>query len=224
MSYDGLRPPARLLTAVTAVAVAVAILAELRLWDAWRNTDPDYRGLNLFSYFTVQSNLIAAVTLLIGAYTLLTRTRLGRWFSLLRGAAVLYMLVTGLVYALLLQHNPDAHAALGFNLGNFMLHQFVPVFMVAQWLWWRPAHRITGRQSLLWLAFPVVWLGYTFLHAAIGGWYPYPFLDPSLAGGAWGVAAYVAGITAGFVLLGFAVAWVSRWRHQPAVAGSLERL
>jgi hypothetical protein len=51
---------------------------------------------NFFSFFTIQSNILAALVLLLGAR------------PFVRGAAVLYMCVTGLVYATLLSGLEEA--------------------------------------------------------------------------------------------------------------------
>ncbi len=197
---------------ITLLGIAVLIIFAVAPWDAWRNTDPNYYGWNLYSYFTVQSNLIAVITYVIAAIALMKRKAPGRWFSYLRGGAVLYMLVTGIVYVLLLQNNPHVHSALGFDWKNFVLHQAGPIFIITWWLLWPSHYQISARAAGWWLIFPVVWLIYTFIRAEAINWYPYPFLDPSLAGGAGGVTLYVTGITISFIILSQFVAWISRAR------------
>ncbi|HEX6462521.1 MAG TPA: Pr6Pr family membrane protein [Candidatus Saccharimonadales bacterium] len=194
------------------LALAVLILYAVAPWDAWRNVDPNYHGWNLYSYFTIQSNLIAAIAYIIAAIALMGQRAPGRWFSYLRGGAVLYMLVTGIVYVLLLQNNPEVHRVLGFSWKNFILHQAGPIFIITWWLLWPSRFQISARAAWWWLIFPAVWLIYTFVRASLTGWYPYPFLDPNLAGGTIGVTLYVSGIAAGFILLSQFVAWMSRAR------------
>lgn len=57
--------------------------------------------VNFFSYFTIQSNLLAAAVLLWGAFKPVSQGQQPNW-SLIRGAAVLYLSITGVVYELLL--------------------------------------------------------------------------------------------------------------------------
>lgn len=95
---------------------------------------------------------------------------------------------------------------------NFVLHQFGPLFIVFWWLLWPSEKAVSPRRALLWLIFPVLWLIYTFIRAAVIDWYPYPFLNPDKVGGYGGVALYVIGITLGFVLLSQLLAWISRAR------------
>jgi len=45
-----------------------------------------------------------------------------------------------------------------------------------------PRERIPVRTSLVWLAFPLLYLVYSLVRGPIVEWYPYPFLDPRSAG------------------------------------------
>ena len=54
--------------------------------------------VNFFSFFTIESNLLAIVVLLIGGAG---DPQSERW-AYVRGAATLYMVITGIVYAALL--------------------------------------------------------------------------------------------------------------------------
>lgn len=187
----------------------------IRPWTAWSAERlPDYYGWNLFSYFTVESNLIAAVVFVLAAIAIIRQKPFGDWFRYLRGGAVLYMLVTGIVYALLLQNNPDANPSLGFSWDNFVLHQLGPIFIIAWWLLWPSAKAISSREAWWWLVFPIVWIIYTLIRASVADWYPYPFLNPDMTGGFGGVALYVIGITIGFIALSQLLAWVSRERSK----------
>jgi hypothetical protein len=144
--------------------------------------------VNYFSYFTIDSNLIAAAVLLVGAAGL-PATRTPGWV-LVRGAAVVYMSVTGIVFTLLLS-NTDVDTAIPWV--NTVVHELIPLVMVADWLLDPPATRLTLRQGLLWLSFPIVWIVYTMIRGALVDRYPYPFLDPANGGYAT-VAVYCVGI------------------------------
>lgn len=201
------------INAVILIIMAVLTIDAIKPQNAW-NVDPNaYNyGWNRFSFFTVQSNFIAAATYLIAAMAILSRKKMGAWFRYLRGGATLYMMVTGIVFALLLRNaavNPDPGH---FNWSNFMLHEFGPSFITVWWLLWPSRLPVTARGSLLWLIFPFLWIIYTFIRASLTGWYPYPFLDPIQSGGTLGVSLYVAGITVFFFILSQLLAWVSRAR------------
>ncbi len=200
-----------------ALAGAIIIAQIMTYTAAVAAHNRDFTGLNFFSYFTIQSNIYCAIMLIMGAALIASNRPYGPWFTFLRGGMVINMAITGLVYALLLQHASDAHAGLQFNWMNFVAHQLGPVFVAVEWVIWAPRYQISWTQSFLWLIYPVVWLIYTFIHAAVTGWYPYPFLDPSLVGRG-GVVMYVIGITIGFIIIASIVAWVSRRRSKLAAA------
>lgn len=202
------------LNAVVLIIMAVVTLGAIEPWTAW-DGDPTSHGFgwNRFSYFTIQSNFIAMVTYLSAAIAILRKKQLVTWFRYLRGAAVLYMMVTGIVFAVLLKDtalNPDPNH---FNWANFILHEFGPFFITVWWLLWPSRRSITPIKAFYWLVFPLLWVIYTFIRAAITGWYPYPFLDPVSAGGTAGVMAYVCGLTVFFVVLCQLLAWISRARE-----------
>jgi hypothetical protein len=144
--------------------------------------------ISYFSYFTIDSNLIAAAVLLIGAAR--WRSEPSPTFDLVRGAAVVYVSVTGIVFTLLLS-NTDVDTAIPWV--NSVVHQLMPIVIVADWLLDPPAQRLTTRQGLLWLTFPFAWLAYTLVRGSLTGLYPYPFLDPA-NGGYQSVAVYIVAI------------------------------
>ncbi|TWF42944.1 hypothetical protein FHW36_102706 [Chitinophaga polysaccharea] len=200
------------LNAVILIIMAIVTLDASSFWTAWEGNPafPGY-GWNRFSYFTLQSNFIATATYLIAAAAILQKKELGEWFKYLRGGAVLYMMVTGIVFAVLLRNTPldPGH----FSWGDFILHEFGPIFITVWWLLWPSRKPITAAKAFYLLIFPLLWVIYTFIRASITGWYPYPFLDPATAGGASGVTTYVCGLTVFFIMLSQLLAWISRARE-----------
>lgn len=149
-----------------------------------------FRPADHFSYFTVLSNVFAAVVALLGVFNPVS--------AQIRGAAVLYMGTTGIVYWLLLRGIDVQTPAYA----NWVLHTIVPILVVAEWLL---APERT-RRAWLWLSFPLAYLVYTLVRGPIVGWYPYPFMDPRTNGyGAVFLNCLV--VTVVFVALAFAVSW-----------------
>jgi hypothetical protein len=201
------------INAIVLITMAILTIFAISPWNAWRGEPTSHGyGWNRFSYFTVQSNFIATATYIIAAWAIVSRKQLGTWFRYLRGAAVLYMIVTGAVYALLLQHTEVNPNPGHFNWNNFILHQCGPFFITVWWLLWPSKLPITSRESFLWLIFPILWTIYTFIRASFTHWYPYPFLDPDQAGGIYGVSLYIIVIAIGFLILSQLLAWISRAR------------
>jgi hypothetical protein len=159
-----------------------------------------FNALNFFSFFTILSNLLAMTVLLEGG----RRQLAGEppLSDMWRGAAVVYMAVTYIVFAVLLrdlQEELQTHVAWV----DSVLHRVAPIVLMADWLIEPPHQPIPFRRALVWLGFPLAWLAFTLVRGAIDGRYPYPFLDPA-NGGYGAVALYCVGI---FVLF-LAVVWV----------------
>jgi hypothetical protein len=152
--------------------------------------------VNYFSYFTIDSNLIATGVLIAAA---LNRDRASTpRLDLVRGGAVVYMSITGIVFTLLLS-NTDVDTAIPWV--NSVVHELMPLVMLADWLITPPAARLRLRHGLLWLSFPLVWIVYTIIRGAIVNLYPYPFLNPA-NGGYASVAVYCVAILIAMLVVG----------------------
>lgn len=186
---------------VTVAAIIVAIGGQLM----HTSTLPTFRPVNFFSYFTIQSNIIAAVVLLL---SMLPR-RKAPWVDIARGAATFYMAITGIVFTLLLA-NTEVDLTLPWV--DAILHKIVPIVVVLDWLLDPPQTRLHLRYVAWWMVYPLVWLAYTLVRGPFVAWYPYPFVDPRLAGGYGRVAVYAAGIALGGGLLAGLLAVVAMAR------------
>ncbi|MEU0546016.1 Pr6Pr family membrane protein [Nocardia sp. NPDC005978] len=133
--------------------------------------DPAYSVANYFSYFTILSNVIGVVVLLVGAL----RDPGDRRWQVVRGAATLYLVITGIVYALLLA---DIDVQLQEQWLNTYLHRIMPLVLLIDWLLVPAAITLSARLIGNWLVFPIVYGVYTLIRGPIVDWYPYPFIDP----------------------------------------------
>lgn len=194
----------RIYRALFAMLALVAIA-----WQFSRGgTGPGARAANFFSYFTIEGNLFAAVVFLWGASGDADR-RPASVVSLVRGAAVLYMSVTGVVYGLLLDgYQQELQTTLPWV--NTVVHQVMPLVLVADWLLDPPRGRLTVRRALIWLAYPLLYAAYSLIRGPIADWYPYPFLDPDRVGGYGVVALYCVGIALGTLLFAWLVVIAGR--------------
>ena len=223
----------RVLFIILRVAVAAAVVAAvvgqiLVSLDFWRErgvTNIGSNVVNFFSFFTVESNIAAAVVLLVGAgLAIAGRTTDPAWFAVARASVATYMVVTGIVYNLLLR---GIELPQGSTLGwsNEVLHVVVPVFLLLDWIF--APGRIPLGAKRIWpiLVFPVVWVLYTLVRGPLvvdqvygnDFWYPYPFLNPNTsANGYLSVAFYVVLISAVIGLVAAGILWISRRRMVPA--------
>lgn len=167
-----------------------------------------FNPVNFFSYFTILSNVFAVVTLLFGAYIVASKTK-QRWFSdLLRGAATLYMVITGIVFSLLLANIENATlTAVAWD--NTVLHYIMPIAVFIDWLIDRSRSKFSYKTSLLWLAFPIIYVVYSLVRGMAINWYPYPFLNPEV-NGYTGVVVTVIGIALTSLVLSCVLIWTPR--------------
>jgi hypothetical protein len=166
---------------------------------AWQWIDgrdnPGFSIANFFSFFTIQSNLLAATVLLLLAIIWQDEHLPG--ITMLRGAAVAYMTTTGVVYAVLLSSITEELGTV-IPWVNTVVHQLMPVVMVLDWIIVQPRYRLEFRRCLIWMVYPFAFLVYSLIRGPIVDWYPYPFLNPGKSGGYPGVTAYAIGIAIGF--------------------------
>ncbi|ACQ82415.1 conserved hypothetical protein [Beutenbergia cavernae DSM 12333] len=195
---------------VLAVVVAAALIAQIVLLftggqDANSGQTEDELGAGvrlarLFSYFTIQSNIVvlaAAIGLVLRPH------RDGRVWRVLRVDSLLAIAITGLVFTFVLL--PMVQLS-GLALWvSFALHAFSPVWTIVGWFLFGPRPRI-DLATIGWaFAWPVAWIVFTFVRGAATDWYPYPFLNAAELG--LGVALRN---TAGVLVLAAVLALVFR--------------
>ncbi len=135
------------------------------------------RVLRFFTYFTIQSNLLAMTM----AVSLVLRPgRDGRIWRILRVASVVGMAVTFVVYLVALAPILDLHGvAYWTDLG---FHIAAPLLTVGGWLLFGPWPRLDRGSVLRFLWWPIAWIAYVLALGALTDWYPYPFLDVETVG------------------------------------------
>jgi hypothetical protein len=184
---------------------------------------------NFFSFFTILSNVGAAVALAWAGVWMLRRqgsTSAGpviepRGLAVTLASVTTYMLITGAVYNTLLRSIPLPIGAEPVPWSNEVLHLIGPLFLLAD-LFVGPARRsLPWRSAWIVVIFPLAWTAYTLIRGPLvpdpGGspsyWYPYPFLNPNnFDTGYLGTVPYILAIAAGIIGVAFVVVWVGRRR------------
>jgi hypothetical protein len=164
----------------TALAVLVGVVISIPVAavnSSGHFESPLARALNVFAFFTVQSNLIVGVTCLLLA---LNPRRGSAVFHTFRLIGLVAITITGLVYHVALAHLLDVDSwALA---ADVLLHTVVPVMAVAGWLLYGPRGATSPRIVALTLVFPAAYMLFTVVRGAFVGWYPYPFADVGALG------------------------------------------
>lgn len=184
----------RRVVGVLRILAGIFLLVTMAMQIANRVENNAFDPGEYFSYFTIESCLIAVVVLVVGGVMAFRGPRDTVLYTTIRMSALAYAVVTAGVYNLLLRYVPY-EGFVGLTWPNEVMHVWIPLFILLDWLF------SPGRPALPWTAlrvvviFPIAWLGYTLIRGAVTNYYPYPFLDPA-TGGWVSVLAYIVGLTA----------------------------
>jgi hypothetical protein len=163
---------------------------------------------DFFSYFTVESNVLAVISLMLSAFAVATRYE-SRRLDFFRGAVALYMTTTILIFIVLLSGYPSSELT-AVPWDNTVLHYIMPIAIIVDWLAATRVGLINFKSALIWLVFPLAYLIYSLIRGAIVDWYPYPFVNPSTHGYLGVIAtSVVVAVTIG--ALAWLVVVVPRW-------------
>ena len=160
-----------------------------------------------FSYFTILTNILVALVLtlpLVGG-----GSRAGVWSrsDSVRGAVTMYAVVVGVIYHLLLRATWQPQ---GLQIvTDTLLHTVMPLAMLVDWLAFTPKGQLRWIDAGKWLAFPLGFGAWSLLHGAIGGWYPYWFIDAGELG-LGRTLLNLAGLLVFFGLIGLIVVAIDR--------------
>ncbi len=132
-------------------------------------------SIRFFSFFTILTNIIAAIALLVPVIA--PRSAVGEFLDrpAARTAIASYIIVVGTVYFLLL--SDLSHRS---GLGLFIeksLHYVTPPLFVIDWLLFVDKRSLSWRATPRAMLYPLVYGIWTLAHGAASDWYPYPFVD-----------------------------------------------
>lgn len=204
------RTPAFLLALLAWSALLLQLWLSLRLVQG--QGKPATQALvAFFGYFTVLSNIFVAVVATAGARRRMRDRPRGFYGIGVVGCATTAIILVGLGYHVLLREIWDPRGLQ--KLADVMLHYAVPLGAVLHWFVYPHVERVSWRAPLAWCAYPAAYFAFVLVRGAILHSYPYPFIDVGVLG--YGRAIVNAlGLLVVFVVVGLAVAWISRLRHR----------
>lgn len=200
---DALHPDrgwVRLLRFAVGVFVLVALVQ--KTYDATLpGSDVDIG--QLYSEFTVQSNLVLGLVLVVSAAR--TRARLPEWWDHLLGALTFYLVMTGIIYAVLVAPPDEPWWSWDMYWPQLAHHRLAPLFIALDWLLVTKTVHGKWSRPLAWLSYPSAFLIYSWIRGGIDGWYVYDFLDPTLEGGWLAALMTTAQVLVAFLLIALLV-------------------
>lgn len=136
--------------------------------------------IRFFSFFTILTNILVALF-----FTAKIFKSFGNRFEILNKKTTLiaittFIFVVGLVYQVVLRAiwKPTGVQFLV----NELLHSVIPVLFLIYWFLFSPQENIKIKEVILWLLYPLFYLGFVLSRGLMSNFYPYPFLNISEIG------------------------------------------
>lgn len=167
-------------------------------------------------FFTNQSSVLAGTVLVLGAL-FFSRVKNPAWWDVIRGIAVISMLVTGIVYAVLLDGLYNPFTTTEHTWASSVMHQLLPIIMLIDILLVPLGAHTRRWTTLIYPLYPLAYLGWFLIRGKEDGWYPYDFIDHSTyTNGYTGVLITCGGLLAVFIIIGLGIISYSQMRRMPA--------
>jgi len=150
----------------------------LQLWVSARlamhhGNSPWHGIVQALCYFTVLTNILVTLIATRLTWSAPGRGLLGRPGTL--AAAAVYIVVVGLIYALLLR---SLWAPGGLQkLADAILHTLLPPLFVLWWLLYAPKQGLRWSEPVRWLGYPLAYFAFSVILGTLTGRYLYPFAD-----------------------------------------------
>lgn len=135
---------------------------------------------NFFSYFTILTNLLVAVSL--SFILLVPGSSLASFFSKPStfAAIALYIFIVGLIYNTILRFIWQPKGLQKWI--DEALHAGVPILFVLFWLIFVSKGSLKWTYPFRWLLYPAIYLLYALSRGALSGFYAYPFINVNQLG------------------------------------------
>jgi len=165
--------------------------------------------LNGFKYYTMQTNLMVSVWLILAIVWHNKPESLKKITGPLKGAITLFITTTFIFFAILLApfYRPTGFAAFT----NIVLHYLTPIAFIVDWILTETKTKYKWNYLPYWTIYPLCYLLFSFIHGSFTGDYIYPFLNFNQLG-IPGVAIFVSIIFATGIVLGSLYIAINRKR------------
>ncbi len=197
--------------------VRIATAGSLLFAMIWQITDRlannVFRPGEYFAYFTIDTSMVAAVTMAVAGVWALQGKAETPLLNKVRLSVVSYAVVVGVVYNALLRGLPGAAEDGNYvwpQAPNEILHVWALVFIFLDFTLTSTANTPKFKQIWWVLLFPLAWVAFTIVRGIATGWWPYWFLNPTDEGGVTQMVTYIFGICAFLIVSALASLGVTR--------------
>ncbi len=177
-----------------------AVVTQFILLIENRTTSLPEAIMRFFSFFTVLSNILVAITFSFVFFQ--GKNKWSRFFSqpTTLTAITVYIIVVGAVYNTILRM--IWHPVGLQKLVDELLHSVIPVSAVLFWIFLVPKSSLKWKNSLPWLFYPMGYALFITARGVFSGFYPYPFVNVPVIGYP---RALLNGVVLGVVFLGLSL-------------------
>jgi len=131
-------------------------------------------------YYTMQTNLMVAIWFTIAIIWYNNPKSLQKITGKIKGAVMLYITVTFLVFAIVL--SPLYHPTGFAFFSNLVLHYIAPIAFIIDWILTETEVKYEWNFLLYWFIYPICYLCFATIFGTFTGDYLYPFLDINALG------------------------------------------
>ncbi|MEO6328419.1 MAG: Pr6Pr family membrane protein [Ginsengibacter sp.] len=158
-----------------AVIVWFSIVTQLYLMMQNRTASVTETIIRFFSFFTILTNILAAIYFTREIFQQRTFSKHGTLTSI-----TVYITIVGIVYQVLLRHvwHPTGMQMVV----DELLHTINPILVIIFWSVYEDKRSVRYKQTISWLLYPILYLAYILIRGTFSGFYPYPFVDVAKIG------------------------------------------
>ncbi|MBZ5613378.1 MAG: Pr6Pr family membrane protein [Acidobacteriia bacterium] len=139
---------------------------------------------NYFSFFTILTNLLVALVLTFSLRKTPSTLSVYAGRATVQSAVAVYIAIVGIVYSLVLRNLWDPEGLQ--KIADVILHDAIPVLYLLYWLAFvrkgKDSDSLHFSRVPVWLAYLLLYLGYSLIRGSITGIYLYPFIDAGKLG------------------------------------------
>lgn len=170
-------------------------------------------AVSLISYYTLQSNSICAITFIWFVILELRNSKKKEYYYIIKGAIMICILITAVVYRIALAPNGFEMRALESSisnkqLANFLVHTLSPLLVILDYFLFDEKGKFKKFYPIIWILLPLGYIPYVYIYSFSGGRFysiggsrefGYKFLDYHMIGYA---GVFVSVIIITLVILG----------------------
>jgi hypothetical protein len=165
----------------------------------------DFAFFDTLGYFSQQSNILAAIVLLIAARS--TGGPRPLWLEYVRASVATYLVIVTVVFWTLLG---GFEAGDPYRWSTLTMHGISCAILLADWLLEGSRQAQPIRRAWVVLPYALTWIAVALVRGATDGWIPYPFMNPK--DGYLPVTIVVGGIVVVGLAIGAVLFRLTRWR------------